>query len=204
MHGYRVFLQISFEVVAVFAKHHQEDTGIPNHFALPGVHGHDSNKRHRICNGTLALGCGYCGGLYSSCSHGRHGRRQGYCTVPFEQNSAKLSKCVINSYGMALPSAIIAVQVVTITPFRWVLWKDEWCRIVTHCIGAWKFMSCAFSAELLVLHVFLITKCMLCSRQTRWLGTVVCLGSQAGSINRRLQLKVSLKATFSPLKQPHF
>jgi hypothetical protein len=65
MHGYRVFLQISFEVVAVFAKHHQEDTGIPNHFALPGVHGHDSNKRHRICNGTLALGCGYCGGLYS-------------------------------------------------------------------------------------------------------------------------------------------
>jgi hypothetical protein len=42
MHGYRVFLQISFEVVAVFAKHHQEDTGIPNHFALPGVHGQDT------------------------------------------------------------------------------------------------------------------------------------------------------------------
>lgn len=81
--------------------------------------------RHRICNGTLALGCGYCEGFYSSCSHGRHGRRQGYCTLPFEQNSAKLSKCVINSYGMALTSAIIAVQVVTITPFRWVLWKDE-------------------------------------------------------------------------------
>jgi hypothetical protein len=42
MHGYRVFLQISFEVVAVFAKHRQEDTGIPNHFALPGVHGQDT------------------------------------------------------------------------------------------------------------------------------------------------------------------
>ncbi len=110
--------QISFEVVAVFSKHHQKHTGIPNHFALPGVHGHDSNKRHRICNGTLALGCGYCGGFYKSCSHGRHGRRQGYCTVPFEQNSAKLSKCVINSYGMALTSAIITVQVVKITPFR--------------------------------------------------------------------------------------
>ncbi|CAK9236360.1 unnamed protein product [Sphagnum tenellum] len=139
MHGYRVFLQISFEVVAVFAKHHQEDTGIPNHFALPGVHGHDSNKRHRICNGTLALGCGYSGGLYSSCSHGRHGRRQGYCTVPFEQNSAKLSKCVINSYGMALPSAIIAVQVVTITPFRpddqalWYAWAPRLVPLTEDC-----------------------------------------------------------------------
>jgi len=42
MHGYRVLLQISFEVVAVFAKHHLEDTGIPNRFALPGVHGQDT------------------------------------------------------------------------------------------------------------------------------------------------------------------
>ncbi len=35
-------------------------------------------------------------------------------------------------------------------------------------------------------------------------GHCVCSGSQAGFIFRRLQLKVSLKATFSPLKQPHF